>query len=185
MAADADVIVVGGGPAGAATGALLARRGHDVLLIDKSAFPREKACAEYYSPGAVDALERLGVLGSVEAARPARPGGMRIVAGETAFVLTYPDGSRRRSALSIPRGVLDRILLDHAEANGVRVVERVRALAALVENRRVAGVVARVAGVTKELRSRFVVAADGLHSTIARSLDLEAPTLWPRRLGLV
>ena len=57
-----EVVVVGGGPAGSATAALLASAGRDVLLVDRTRFPRPKACAEYLSPGAVAILGRLGVL---------------------------------------------------------------------------------------------------------------------------
>jgi 2-polyprenyl-6-methoxyphenol hydroxylase-like FAD-dependent oxidoreductase len=66
---DAEVIVVGGGPAGSATALLLARAGHAVLLLDKASFPRHKACSEYINAGGVAALEELGLLDEVMAAR--------------------------------------------------------------------------------------------------------------------
>ena len=49
---DAEVLVVGGGPAGASTAAFLARAGVDVLVVDRARFPRTKPCAEYLSPQA-------------------------------------------------------------------------------------------------------------------------------------
>jgi 2-polyprenyl-6-methoxyphenol hydroxylase-like FAD-dependent oxidoreductase len=58
----ADVVVVGAGPAGAATAILLAERGHAVTLLDKAAFPRPKICGEYLSPEGARVLDRLGVL---------------------------------------------------------------------------------------------------------------------------
>ena len=57
-----DVAIIGAGPAGSATAAHLACAGFDVLLLDRARFPRPKPCAEYVSPGAVDALRRLGAL---------------------------------------------------------------------------------------------------------------------------
>ena len=63
---DAEVIVAGGGPAGAATATWLANEGIHVLVLDRAAFPRDKACAEFLSPGAVAALEQLGVLEDAE-----------------------------------------------------------------------------------------------------------------------
>ena len=183
---DAEVLVVGGGPAGAATAALLARRGRDVLLLEKGAFPREKPCGEYYNPGVVDALARLGALDAVLAAEHERLGGMRIRVGRRDFLLSYPDGDAHRGALGVRRSLLDRALLHHARASGARVVEHARVSEAEIEGGHVSGVRLRGAGGGKGevLRSRFVVAADGRHSAIARSLGLDLPVRWPHRLGL-
>jgi geranylgeranyl reductase family protein len=183
-APDAEVLVIGGGPAGAATAALLARGGRDVVLLEKGAFPREKPCGEYYSPGVVDALGRLGALDAVLAEEHAWLAGMRVGTGRAGFLLSYPDGDRDRKALGIRRHVLDRVLLDHARACGVEVRENARVLGATVEDGRVASVRVRGAAGEEVLRSRFVVAADGRRSAIARSLGLDAPVRWPRRMGL-
>ena len=59
--ADADVIVVGAGPAGSATAYHLARAGHDVLLLEKAAFPREKVCGDGLTPRAVRAMVAMGI----------------------------------------------------------------------------------------------------------------------------
>ena len=66
-AAPYDVLVVGAGPGGSAAAALLARAGYRVAAVDRAAFPRDKACSEYMSPEAVRLLDRLGVVGAVEA----------------------------------------------------------------------------------------------------------------------
>src|SRR5688572_7039615 len=68
----AEVVVVGAGPAGSVTAALLARCGHDVLLVDRAHFPRSKPCGESMNPGAIRELAALGVLRSV-LARSHRP----------------------------------------------------------------------------------------------------------------
>jgi menaquinone-9 beta-reductase len=174
----AEVIVVGGGPAGAVTAALLAAGGTDVLVLDRAVFPREKACAEFLSPGAVEALERHGVLAEA-AVRGAWQEGMRIVTPRAAFALRYRDGRR---GLGVPRPVLDALLLARAREAGARVRERAHVAGALVERGAVAGVRLRDGQV---VRARFVVAADGLRSPVARSLGLERKARWPRRLGLV
>ena len=80
-----DVLVAGAGPAGSATAALLARAGVRVALVDRAAFPRDKACSEYMSPEAVRILDRLGVVASLEAA-----GG------------TAADGDRRHRVAGLP-----------------------------------------------------------------------------------
>ncbi|HVX29829.1 MAG TPA: FAD-dependent oxidoreductase, partial [Nitrolancea sp.] len=184
---DAEVLVVGGGPAGAATAGLLARRGHDVLLLERARFPREKPCAEYLSPGVVEVVERLGAFDDLIATQPARPLGMRVGTERASFLVSYEAdaGCDDRAGLGIPRPVFDRILLDHARSHGARVQEQRRVRGALLEDGRVVGV--RVSGANGEtdVRARFVVAADGLHSSVARSLGLDVPVRWPRRLGLV
>ena len=184
----AEVIVVGGGPAGAATATWLARAGHDVLLLDKTRFPREKACGEYLSPGVVAALDRLGALPAVRAGQAGWLSGMRVCGQHERVLLAYdpasagqPDGP----ALGIMRPLLDKAVLDRARACGVRVREGVYGRGALVEDGRVVGARLRGPAGEEHARARFVVAADGSRSAVARSLGLERPVAWPRRLGLV
>src|SRR6058998_1554795 len=84
-----DAIVVGAGPAGAATALLLSRAGARVLLLDRAAFPRDKPCSEYLSPESTRVLERLGggVLDAVAAASHARLTGMKVVAPSGAAMI--------------------------------------------------------------------------------------------------
>jgi menaquinone-9 beta-reductase len=180
---EADVAVVGAGPAGAATAALLAARGHDVVVLDRSPFPREKACAEYLGPGTVDLLEGLGVLDRLAGAPAARPAGIAVSRGGARTLVTYDEG--RRPALGIRRPALDDAVLAVARDAGARTEHRVRVLGTVVEDGRVRGVRAVRDGVEGTIRARVVVGADGLHSAVARSLGLDRPLRWPRRLGLV
>src|SRR5207302_3842788 len=56
-----DVVVIGGGPSGAATGYWLAEAGHDVLLVERKHYPREKTCGDGLTPRAVKQLEDMGL----------------------------------------------------------------------------------------------------------------------------
>ena len=178
-----DVVVVGGGPAGAATAALLAARHWRVLVIDKARFPRDKPCAELASPGVEIVLRRIGAWEAVQSLRPRRLRGMQLIgpSGER-FAGTYPRGR----ALALPRPQFDQALLELARRRGATVWEGTRVHDLLREGRRVSGVSAATgSSPARHVAARLVVGADGLHSTVARHTDAIRPGWWPHRTGLV
>jgi menaquinone-9 beta-reductase len=174
-AARADVLVVGGGPAGSATALLLAAAGHSVLVVDRATFPRDKACSEYMSPEAVRILDRLGVVGALEeagavslagttvtAARGARLQGRFARAGHLPF---------RPTGLSVSRRILDHRLLVAAQRAGATVLERTAVESLAYDADGVAGAVVRTAdGWRATIGARLTVGADGLRSVVARRL---------------
>jgi menaquinone-9 beta-reductase len=190
---DHDVIVVGGGPAGAATATFLRQRGHDVLLLDEARFPRDKVCGEGVSPEAWRLLAAMGADGAVRALRPQPLRGMTLTAPDgTAFSGHYrgaagPGFAARRCAL-------DACLLAAARAAGVEVREGAAVSGVLAAEGRVTGVVVDDRPGGGELRARLVVGADGRRSVVARQLGLlrEHPRLrkfavrgyWSRMAGL-
>ncbi len=180
---------MGGGPAGASTAAWAARAGLDVLLVERSVFPRRKPCAEYLSPGAIGELDALGVLGEVEGAGAARLVGMRIVSDDGAAMEgRYRAGGgphpARPYALGLPRERLDAIVLRTAARAGVEVRQHVALERLLVEDGVVVGARLRSGDRRWDERARAVVGADGLHSQVAASLRL-ARRRGPRRVALV
>jgi flavin-dependent dehydrogenase len=190
----ADVVVVGAGPAGAATAILLAEAGHEVLLLDRARFPRDKVCGEYLSPEGSRILDRLGVLKAVEAAgaRPLR--GMRITAPDgTAIVGDYPRTGPWRGyrdhALAVLRRRFDAVLVERARALPVAVREGFRVTELVVEGGRVAGVegIGQDGGgrPPERIAARLVVGADGRAGVVARRLGLVRPHPWLRRLALM
>lgn len=185
----ARVVVVGAGPAGAACALLLARAGHDVLLLDRAAFPRPKPCGECLSPGAGPVLARLGVLAGVEGARPARLTAWRIVGPEGSELRAgFGQGAEptAREGLALPRERLDALLVAAAVAAGARLLERHQATGPLRDARgRTCGVRARgPEGEELTLRADLVVAADGLRSRLARRMGLAGPPGPLRKLSL-
>ena len=185
-----DVIVVGAGPAGAATAILLAERGWSVTLLDKAAFPRPKICGEYLSPEAARILDRLGVLKAVDQAGAQPLRGMKIVAPDgTVLEGLYPTTGRWRGyrdhALAFPREALDRILVDRARGLPIDVRERHRATGLVRSAGAVTGVQAQNEdGEPCEMTGRLVVGADGRHSVVASALGLLRPHRL-RRMALI
>ena len=192
MTRDAQVLVVGGGPAGASTAFALARAGVDVLVVDRARFPRDKPCAEYLSPQASRILADMGALDAVERAGAAQLAGMRvrspagrIIHGEFAARHGY-HGFRDRG-LALRRTLLDAILLDRARAAGARVLDGVRVRDVVRDGTgRTSGLeVTDADGRARTLRAALVIGADGLRSVVSRRLGLAARRRWPRRVAVV
>ncbi len=183
-ARQADVIVVGAGPAGASTAYHLAQAGVDVLLLEKSSFPRDKICGDGLTPRAVRQLIAMGI--DVDAPGWARNKGLRIVGAGHRLELPWPElASFPPYGLVRTRMDLDEILARHAEKAGARLMERTSVTGPIVDERtgRVTGVTARpvddngrrigAAGEELELRAPLVVACDGVSARIAIALGLE------------
>jgi flavin-dependent dehydrogenase len=145
-----DVLVVGAGPAGSATARLLADAGRSVLAVDRAEFPRDKPCSEYMSPEAVRILDRLDVVGALEAAGAVPLAGTAVTAARGArlhgrFALA---GRRpfRPTGLSVSRRILDQHLVASARLAGATVLERTAVESLVYDARGVAGAVVRDGG---------------------------------------
>src|SRR3954447_9654392 len=101
---DAEVIIVGGGPAGSTMATRLAQRGHRVLLLDKAKFPRHKACSEYINAGAAQLLDQMGAVDEVLAAGAHRMDAMIVHAPNgSRFMANFAKAEPGRAALGLSR----------------------------------------------------------------------------------
>jgi geranylgeranyl reductase family protein len=159
---DADVLVVGGGPAGSTLAALAAAKGARVVLLERERFPRDKVCGEFLSAEGCAVLERLGVLPALEKS------------GATAMTSCLLADARGRHAasplpsagLGITRAVMDELLLRTAAERGASIHEETAVTAPIVDGGRVRGVSTR----RGRYRAPIVVATDGRRSVLQRAL---------------
>ena len=124
----ADVIIIGGGPAGCSAALGLNQLGYKVILCDQAKFPRDKVCGEFISPAADPILHRLGVLDQIEALGPKRLKGVAISSYEgEELVIDYPchpGQIKRPTSLSVPRYELDSLFIEQVRRVGVEVREQ-------------------------------------------------------------
>jgi len=180
-----DVVVVGGGPAGAATAGFLARLGRDVLLCEAARFPREKICGEYLPPSIAPRLDRLGARRDVEALAPRRPIGMAVIAPGGWKVLGRFGGAAG-PGYALRRPDLDAALLAAARRSGAEVLEETRVLD--LQARPAGGWVVAVrtgGGAMRQVDARAIVGADGRNSFVARRLGLRRGTPRHRRWAVM
>ncbi|HEX4977859.1 MAG TPA: FAD-dependent oxidoreductase, partial [Nocardioides sp.] len=160
-----DLLVVGGGPAGLATALHAARAGLDVEVWEQRPGVVDKACGEGLMPGAVAALEDLGVRTVGEDLT-----GIRYLDGRRCVEAPFRAGPGR----GVRRTALHAALREAVAAAGVPV--RHRAAGSLVQDAEGVDVDGTTAG--------YVVAADGLHSPLRRALGLDTRSHGPARYGL-
>ena len=141
---NADVIVIGGGPAGCSAAIGLSRLGYNVVLCDQAKFPRDKVCGEFISPAADPILDRLGILSRIETLNPKRLKGVSISSFEgKEFSIDYPFQpglAERPTSLSVSRYELDSLFVEEAKRAGVEVREQYKVTEFLFEDDCVIGI---------------------------------------------
>lgn len=172
---NADVIVVGAGPAGSSTAYYLATAGADVALFDRADFPRDKVCGDGLTPSAVAELLLMGI----DTSTWARNLGLHVIGGGNDLYFPWPEQvSFPGYGLARQRELLDNDLLERARGAGARVYTGHNVFSALTDGAgRVTGIKARVGhgDQAKEVhaKARLVVDAGGVSARLATSLGIQ------------
>ena len=176
------VVVIGAGPSGAIAAALLKRKGHDVLIIEREHFPRF-SIGESLLSHCIDFIEEAGMLDAVQAAGFQVKTGAAFAWGERYSAFDFSDtfSNGKPTTFQVQRGEFDKLLADQAALQGVeiRYGQTIVGVDFSAESRYLH--VRRENGSEYHLKARFVLDASGYGRVLPRLLDLEAPSNFPLR----
>jgi len=176
---DADVIVIGGGPAGATVGAYLGRAGYRAIILDRDVHPREHV-GESFVPATNIVTHDLGFWEKLESSQfVKKPGATWTgVTGKVGseFVVTFAECPQNipnpEYTYHVDRAAFDAMYLRHASELGAEVVEGASVLRVLFEGDRAVGVRVKVLGREFDLRSKFVIDASGRRCLLGKQLGI-------------
>lgn len=168
--AETDVFVIGGGPAGLAAALAARQAGFDVILADRARPPIDKACGEGLMPDALDALRRIGVNIGSENGICFR--GIRFLDGKLEAEASF---SHQSFGLGVRRTELHRVLVERANEVGI----------VALWGKKIGGLDPGGVHVDgRTIRCRWIVGADGFHSSVRRWAGLAPDWIGARRIGL-
>jgi geranylgeranyl reductase family protein len=180
-----DVVVVGGGPSGAAASYWLAEAGHSVLMVEKKRFPREKTCGDGLTPRAVHQLEEIGL--GERLTEYQRFDGLRSIAHGVTLELEWPDHPLYPSyGYVVRRRDLDEMVADAAVKAGATLWPATEALAPVVDGGIVTGATVhrKEDDTTLDVHARYVVVADGSNSRFGRALGASRNRTYPMGMAV-
>lgn len=177
-----DVIVLGGGPAGATTAAFLAKAGKSVLVLERSAVPRFHV-GESLIPDTYWTLQKLGLLDALRASAFPKKYSVQFIAGNgklsAPFYFDEYNPHESSQTWQVERGVFDQMLLDHAKAHGAVVRSHAQVLDVLFDGEQAVGVSVRLndggAGEVRNISASVVVDATGQSTFLASRMGLRRP----------
>lgn len=171
-----DVVVIGGGPAGSTTAALVAERGHRVLLLERSGFPRFHV-GESLIPETYWTLKRLGLLDRLKGSEFPKKYSVQFISEGTKesapFYFDEYNPHECSVTWQVVRGEFDRLLVDRAVELGAVVRGNAQVLDVLFDGDQAVGVRVKLDGQTREVMCRVVVDATGQSAFLASRMGLK------------
>ncbi len=176
------VVVIGAGPSGAIAAALLKRKGHDVLIIERQRFPRF-SIGESLLSHCLDFIEEAGMLEAVQAAGFQTKHGAAFGWGDRYTEFDFRDKftEGHGSTYQVQRADFDKLLADQAELQGVEIRYEEEIIAADFSAARPQLQVRCENGREYAVEADFVLDASGYGRVLPRLLELEAPSNFPLR----
>ncbi len=177
---ETDVLVIGGGPAGAAMGYWSAQLGDSVTIVERKHFPREKTCGDGLTPRAVKQLDDMGLGEPLKQFH--RYEGLRATAHGKELEMQWPTHPLYpRHGYVVRRRELDAMVAFNAEKSGATLLQGHEAIEPLMENGLVRGAIVNDIDEERKvaIRASYVVIADGANSRFGRSLGTAREKAWP------
>ena len=180
-----DLLVIGGGPAGAATSYWAAEHGLDVVAVERKVFPRDKTCGDGLTPRAVKQLADMGLADRLEQYH--RYGGLRTIAHGRTLEMAWPEHPIYPSyGYVVRRCDLDQFVAENAESAGAVVHQGTEAIAPIHEHGLLVGATVKdkASGETRPIHARYVVVADGANSRFGRALGTSRNRSYPQGMAI-
>ena len=179
------VVIIGAGPSGAIAGALLARQGRDVLILERQQFPRF-SIGESLLAHCLDFIDEAGMMPAVQRGGFQLKNGAAFARGDEYVDFDFGDAYTpgRTFAYQVQRATFDQILADEAQRLGAQIRYQWELRAVEPSESGVSLTVARADGVSVKVTADFVLDASGFARVLPRLLDLERPSGFPVRQAI-
>ncbi|VTS07444.1 NAD(P)/FAD-dependent oxidoreductase [Tuwongella immobilis] len=179
MTANPEVVVIGGGPAGASAATVLAQNGHRVRLYEREKFPRFHV-GESLMPDTYWVLHRLGMLDKMKSSDFVRKYSVQFVTdtGKESQPFYFFENNPHECSQTwqVVRSEFDHLMLQNAASHGVDVREETRVLDVYFDGERATGLkVQNPDGTTEEVFPKVIIDGSGQSSIISNRLKLRQP----------